>query len=165
MGPSITMDLDKMLLQEEAAQFDQQLFELFGRINALPENCQKSLGQLIIHFANRIKELQYYQFNLKSAGAERLMLYLKCQALWPDIAENPHLSKAFKTCILMDELGQSALCFKLVPTLKLVELYLELCQKKQVPPSPDQIETIVIGSLMKATGDGKATLHAVPKQA
>ena len=131
MPKTITSDLDKLLLQQEATQFDQQLFDLFEHMDTLPEKCQKSLGPLIIHLANRIKELQYYHLNLKSAGAERLMLYLKCQSIWPDIANSPNLGKAFKTCILMNELGQSALCFKLAPTLKLIDLYIELCRKKK----------------------------------
>lgn len=149
---SMTKSLQLLEMEQDYAHLlDPELLQLFETLLTLPEKTQKLLAPLLIKFAGSIKELQYYQCNLKSAGADRLIAYLKVQMIWPHIAEAKHLSRAFKTCVIMDEMAQSALCFKIMPTMRLIENYYSLCQKKRVRPDMDQLETILVSGFMLAS--------------
>jgi hypothetical protein len=135
------------------AALDPQLLELFKKLLTFPVAAQTMLAQLMVQFSQRIRDMQALQLSLRSAGADRLLIYLKVQALWPEVANSAILGKAFKSSLLLDAMGQTALCFKTSETVHLVALYLDLCKKKQSPPIAEQMESLVMASLMQGGSD------------
>jgi hypothetical protein len=132
-----------------------ELLELFCKMLTFPQEAQQILGQLLLQFTQRIRDMQALQLSLRSAGADRLLLYLKVQALWPEVANSKTLGKALKSTLLLDAMGQSALCFKVGETIGLIELYLDLCQKKHLPVVVEQLESLILSSLMQGGSDAR----------
>jgi hypothetical protein len=132
---------------------EQELLALFVKLLSLPTPAQKMLGQLIVQFSQRLRDMHSIHFNLRSAGAERLMIYLKVQAVWPEVANSATLGKAFKSTLLLDTMAQSALCFKVGETINMVALYIDLCHKKKTTPKTDQMESLVMSCLMQGGQD------------
>jgi hypothetical protein len=82
-----------------------------------------------------------------------LLVYLKIQTLWPEMSRSNELGKAFKSALLLDEMGQAAMGFFLMEPVQIIEAYLNVCKEKRTYPEPKQMEEILITTLMSGSED------------
>ena len=143
---------------------DPQLLELFGKLAEMPDLCQDLLGRLIGDIAARIQAREAEGFEVRSAGPERLLLLMQLKERLPAIAQSKRLAKAFKESLLLNRLGQTALCFSMAEPINLVELYLGVCEKHDTAPEASQVEAIVHTCLTQGVEEGRAVLKILMRR-
>lgn len=119
-------------------------------------------AQIIIGLSDKIRQEQRKRGEFVGIGPEKLQeLYKALKKREKESNRDPVMDRAFKAFYLMNDLGQTALCFKLYEPVGLVELYGDVCERLGTEQSPDDITQIVVTSLREGGEEGHATLESL----
>lgn len=140
---------------------DPQLIELFNLLEAMPDSLQEALAQLLLKGIALIVERQreHDLYGLHRAGAERVKVFYQLELFWPRIARTSLLHQALKAAILLDEMGQTALCHQFFESIHLVALYLRACEARHQRPQPRQISRILGLALQESAKQARDCLQ------
>lgn len=140
---------------------DAQLLEIFAQLVAMPRPCQELLGRLMLRLAIKIRQSHNPATEVKSMGADRLVIYLRLQDKWPDVVASPWLAKALKAALMLDMASQTVFCFYLMEPLALLELYLETRRLKAELCSLQEVQTLLKTVLLQGSEKAHKLLQSL----